>query len=377
MVNSTPNLNMRSLTPTELPHAFNSQTVTKIEMAAVTRLNQTSPTGTGGAYTPPADPEFQDAYYVPQGEAGTSWEGLSEVVVYWTGGAWEAIPLRTGWNAYDIQDGVNKTYRYDALTQSGSWVEFNEILSITRNISRLFADSARCTAGINELEAGNPVGPGSTTLHAVGILSNTGVTYTGATALASFSNGSTFSSYYPWVIDQRDTRFQNSHHIYRYVGNVNRQGDPAGTTPTILSAKLILSSNTAVLRRIQGFEMYHLAATSTDSQEVNNARSVVTNASPEVSGDDMATNFPPSAATGTNLQANATPIGDASGFSEVPSTGQADYDYVVEREFAFSPTAGLSAGTIVLVCTFPAFADPNDTQVDVDLTVQLSIENAF
>ncbi len=124
MLQPSPNLGLRNLSPTELPHAFNSDTITKIEMAAVTRLKQTTPTGASGEYEPPADPEFQDAYYVQTGASGTVWEGASEAVAYWTGGSWRFIQLRTGWSAFDIQAGVNKTYRYDETTQAGAWVEW-------------------------------------------------------------------------------------------------------------------------------------------------------------------------------------------------------------------------------------------------------------
>jgi hypothetical protein len=269
---------------------------------------------------------------------------------------------------------VNKTYRYDPITQAGQWVEFNEVLTLTRNISRLFQRDARCTAGIVQMQTRLVNGTPWTYNYQVGILSDTQSTvYSGVTALYSFSNGSAFTS--PWAAAlQPRSDLQNTHMLYRYVGNANRQGDPTQGTPKIISGRVSISSNTAVLRRISRMKIYHIAATGNESLVVDNTRTIVTGDSYEVVNDDLTTDFPPEA---PGPPAYATLLAEVFGPSEFPSSGQPDYDYVFERDIVPFAVPPLPEGTIVVEFEGTTFTDSASTQEDVDITFQLTIDNAF
>lgn len=124
-----PNLGLRALVSRELPHSFNSETLSKLEKACVPRLNNTS-TNT----SPPANPVRGDAYYVTTGSEGTSWEGVSESVAAWTGGGWTFIPLKVGFYAYIISDGTNKSY----LGTTTGWAAFNDELVISKTFNEIY-----------------------------------------------------------------------------------------------------------------------------------------------------------------------------------------------------------------------------------------------
>jgi len=58
-----------------------------------------------------------------------AWEGFTNVIAHWTGGAWESWEPQPGTVAWIVTDQANKTYL------SGSWVDFNETTIITSRFS--------------------------------------------------------------------------------------------------------------------------------------------------------------------------------------------------------------------------------------------------
>ena len=105
MPERTPNLDLRALSRRELPHPFNSFTLCKLEKAGVPRLNPLEP-----QTAPPASPNTLDAYDVAQGDPSSIWNGYEEVIATWTGGSGATIPLRQGFFAWVLNEGLAKTY---------------------------------------------------------------------------------------------------------------------------------------------------------------------------------------------------------------------------------------------------------------------------
>jgi len=215
MPETTPNLELRGLSRRELPHPFNSFTLSKLEKAGVPRLNTLEPQS-----SPPAFNAVLDAYYVQSGQEGTAWEGYEEVIASWTGGSWVKIPLRTGFFAWVLNEGLAKTY----INAATGWVGFNEQIVITKQFNTIYGQGA----GAQDYAASH-LGPASSNSSSLKRLYwNTVFTPFGVQG-----GGSDTTPLYP---------------LYRYTGTLNLGGSEGASMPAIVSGKVrIYASENEIL----------------------------------------------------------------------------------------------------------------------------------
>lgn len=310
MTEFTPNLYLRSLGNYELPHAFNSETVTRLDVASATRLVSIT------TNTPPESPSIQDAYYVELGAGSTAWEGLSEQIVYWTGGAWESFPARQGFTAFIISDGVQKTY------QNGDWVEFNESLVITKTFNQIYPKGQHIGVGIATYREslGGAIITDKAAVRPMEAADRLNIALTAGTAD---------------VYEQMDGGYP----LYRYRGNETLTGYPDSAMPRLLKVTVQIAGNTSLLRATPRIGIYQANADS------GLARNIDTWGGVEADLDEQIPHFTPG-----GFNEPFDPHGDQlislAGVSEVPSGTDPDYDYV--HEVTWEGNLEQSAGYVVL-----------------------------
>lgn len=212
MPETTPNLELRAISRRELPHPFNTFTLSKLEKAGVPRLNTLEP-----QTTPPAFNAVLDAYYVKSGQTGTAWEGYEEVIASWTGASWVTLPLRPGFFAWVLNEGLAKTYVSEAV----GWVGFNEEVVIGKQFSTIYGQ----TSGPNDYAVSH-LGPATSTSSAVKRLFWNSV----FTDFGVFGGGSDTTPLYP---------------LYRYTGTLNLDGSEGGSMPSIVSGTVRIYASEA------------------------------------------------------------------------------------------------------------------------------------
>jgi len=209
MPERTPNLDLRALSRRELPHPFNSLTLCKLEKAGVPRVNSLVP-----QTVPPAEPATLDAYYVQQGDPSSVWAGYEEVLATWTGGSWVTIPLRPGFFAWVLNEGLAKTY----LGVAEGWVGFNENIVITKQFETIY-DQAVVNGFYGKTYLGYRQAPGTTS----GVLGPISSLIWRATANSLVTTEGFAPPLYP---------------LYRYTGTQFLTGNESASMPSILSGRL-------------------------------------------------------------------------------------------------------------------------------------------
>lgn len=334
MTEITPNLNLRSLGPTELPHGFNAETLQRLDVATVTRLVSTTTT------TPPGSPATQDAYYVSQGSLGTAWEDYSESIVYWTGGSWEGFPAYEGMVAYSLADGNTRSFL------GGEWVQFNESLVMTKTFNTLYSRDAHFGMGVDQVLVQGIAGQGTYSVLRPLVY--------GDLSFTSSVNGSV-----PLGCTT-ESRISGGYPLYRYRGNVTSPGGEAAM-PSLQKVSVDLHANTSLLRLSPALKVNWYPA---DSGE---QRSLVTWFGETVDLDEQVAYGP----SGTDLVS-------LPGVLEVPSGGGADYSYT--HSVSWTGNLPLSAGYVSLDFADGTFGyGPSYTggDIDVSMVVTVEITNAY
>ena len=205
MTDYTPRLGYRSIAQTELPHAFNSQTVCKLESAGVTVMESVT------LNTPPTDPLFGETYFVPDGDAGTVWEGFVDTMTYWTGGAWERFPAAEGLVGYNKEDDLVVT------RQGGAWVSFDESIVITSTVDILKPD-AFVHVGVQRYQFTQTSPFSVSTERGIGPLFTQGATGTSTRPAGMPAGGRT------GFLTLNATDKAQLYPLYRYVGDYSGSG---------------------------------------------------------------------------------------------------------------------------------------------------------
>lgn len=245
MAEITPNLQLRALDRTELPHPFNTFTISKLEKAGVPRI-QTLSTNTA----PPPNPPTQAAYYVTTGQTGTLWEGFEEVVALWSGASWVPIPLQTGSYAWIIDEATAKTY----IAGQG-WVEFSERVSLNKQFSKIYGYDS-----VNGQFDASTLGPRKSS-----ILNGSDTVYT-----FDFLSAPTRLSNIPLtpnssILDQRGPVYP----LYRYTGTENLTGYSGSRMPVIASGRVTIYGSTDNLRATPPIDIFLAGADGTPSLTLN------------------------------------------------------------------------------------------------------------
>lgn len=244
MAEFTPRLGLRGIAQTELPHAFNSHTVCKLDSAGVTYLESTQQT------TPPASPSFGDTYYVSSGDVGSVWEGFEDVMAYWTGGAWETYDAVAGLVGYNRETNLVVT------RQNGSWVNFDESIVITSTLDIKKPD-AFVHAGVQRYQFTPTSGGSVTTEFGIGPLFTMGAT---GSSNRPGSAGGSRSGFLTIPASDKAQLYP----LYRYVGDFNGTGGSvAPTMPKLLSYDIRVDMDSSV---VFSFPMMNLVLVRTDSQ---------------------------------------------------------------------------------------------------------------
>lgn len=221
MAEITPNLGLRALVPRELPHAFNSETLSKLETSAVPRLSNTSVNT-----TPPSNPNEGDAYYVTSGQADTAWEGVSESVAAWVGSGWVFIPLKVGFYAYIVSEGTNKTY----LGPGSGWAAFNEELITSKVFNEIY--------GAEDFLGNGEIQPA--VLH-VGALESRDPSSLSTQGYRTHWSGA-FGHNSPLSISEILGFEQTFYPVFRYTGQKFKTGVGGSSMPRLLSGRFTASS---------------------------------------------------------------------------------------------------------------------------------------